>query len=105
MTQREASRRQRVELDVADQPAGSRLQRELGAWARYCIARIEAELGTVQQWYVQLSPTRDGFKVVISTRDPICEVSARGLDRSLVIWDAMCDIEQRLREIRAGRLT
>jgi hypothetical protein len=103
MTEREASRRQRVELQLADHPDGSRLHRELGAWARYCVARIEAELGVVERWDVRLSAARDGFVVVVAVQDSTysCEVSARGLDAPLAIWEAMCHLEQRLREIRA----
>jgi hypothetical protein len=70
------------------------------AFARYCVARIERDLGEVEHWSVALAPTTGGFqaRVEVHDRRGYTEASATGHDGALAIWDAMCRMEQRLRE-------
>jgi hypothetical protein len=98
--------RARVDLQVLHHPAGSRAEREIAAWARYCVGRIEGDLGTVEQWTVRVAPSPSGFTATVEVRDPTYggEVSAEGFDGALAIWDAMCRLEQRLREVRTPAL-
>jgi hypothetical protein len=64
-------RRQRIELELVDAIVGSSRHRGLVAFVHYCVERIERELGV-----------------------------ATGFDGPLAIWNAMCRIEQSLRELR-----
>ncbi len=83
--------------------ASERLHRELGAFARYCIARIERELGRRGAWAVSVMPAPGGFASEISVREARSSFTERGqgLDGTLAIWDAMCRLEQRLRSHHA----
>src|SRR5262245_12454425 len=85
--------------------ATSRLQHELGAFARYCVMRIERELGTRDHWHVSIAPTTAGVfasKVAVTDHGVATEQRGRGHDAALAIWDAMCRIEQILREQRVA---
>lgn len=78
-----------------------RQRRELGAFACYCARRIEHELGLVERWKVSLSagPGAELACVVRTTRGgQTLEASGLGRDPVLAVWDAMCRLEQRLRE-------
>ncbi|TMQ26516.1 MAG: hypothetical protein E6J90_04320 [Deltaproteobacteria bacterium] len=85
--------------------AGARQYRELGAFVRYCVSRIERELGEIPHWSVQILPAGGGFASVIAIRDggDLLETRGTGMDGALAAWDALCKLEQRLREIRARR--
>jgi hypothetical protein len=76
--------------------------RELGAFARYCIQRLERELGERETWIVDVTPSVTGHtsKVMVSDRGTnICD-EGTGHDSTLAIWEAMCRVEQRLRDQR-----
>ena|ERR1051326_9073046 len=84
---------------------GSRLHRELAAFVRYCVMRIERELGARERWQVEIAPTRgSGFGSRVSVVDRGIETAERGQgrDAALAVWDAMCRIEQILRERRTA---
>jgi hypothetical protein len=85
--------------------ASARQQRELTAFARYCVARLERELGELDRWVVtaNLDP-RGGFTSTVSVHRGVGEVEAHGTgqDGTLAIWDALCNIEQTLRERLSG---
>lgn len=85
-------------------PASARLQRELRAFARYCILRLERELGTHDAWTVELAPSHGGYRTRVAVRDRglTVDAQARGQDGPMAIWEAMCEVEQRLRERRMG---
>ena len=106
LSQELRERRERVELELIGDRDGSRRHRELSAFARYCIARIERELGDVGHWFVRVAPGIGGFTSTIAVERGSCrtEVVATGFDGPLAIWDAMCRIEQGLREAHAHRL-
>src|SRR4051812_43927784 len=78
--------------------ATARQQREIGAFARYCILRVERELGEREAWVVNLIPTRGGYTshIAVYERGMIVEDSGAGADGPLAVWDVMCRIEQRM---------
>ena len=98
------ARRARVELQLHS-GAGARQVRELGAFVRYCVSRIERELGEIEHWSVTIAPTGGAFTSMIAIKDggEAIESTGVGLDGPLAAWDALCKLEQRLREARAGR--
>jgi hypothetical protein len=81
--------------------ASARQQRELTAFARYCVARLERELGELDRWVVttNLDP-RGGFTSTVSAHrgGGTVEAHGAGQDGTLAIWDALCNVEQTLRE-------
>ena len=92
-----------VDLDLVHAGHDPRTHRELGAFVFYCVARIERDLGPVAHWTVKVAPTTGGFATSIQVDDhgASLQVQANGFDGPLAVWDAMCRIEQRLREERA----
>jgi hypothetical protein len=82
--------------------ASARTCRELGAFARYCIRRLEHELGEWEAWAIDIAPSARGYTSHIAVRDrgALLEEHGTGLDGPLAIWEAMCRLEQRLREHR-----
>lgn len=82
----------------------TRQRRELGAFARYCAQRIERDLGVLDQWTVSVvTGARGEYATVVSVRRH-WELEGRGVgpDAVLTIWDAMCRLEQAVREARPG---
>lgn len=77
-----------------------RQERELGAFARYCVQRIEKELGEREHWLVQIVLGGRGYSAVVEVRHfgLVLETRGAGTDGPLAIWDAMCRIEQELRD-------
>jgi len=100
----ERPRRDRVALRLLDRRANSRTQCELGAFARYCVARIERELGEAESWTITVDVAKRTFKSTVLVHHRGCDLDAvaHGFDGPLAIWDAMCQIEQRLRENRCA---
>lgn len=101
---RARARRTRVEL-LLHSGAGVRQYRELGAFVRYCVSRIERELGEIEHWSVTIAPAGGGFTSVVAVQDgsDAIESTGTGLDGPLAAWEALCRLEQRLREARACR--
>lgn len=81
---------------------GTRRSRELRAFVRFCVARIERELGRQGQWTVGVAIGAHGFTTAIEVLTRATEVRERGqaADAVLATWDAMARVEQRLREQR-----
>jgi hypothetical protein len=96
--------RSRVELQL-HQGAGIRQYRELGAFVRYCVSRIERELGEIEHWSVTIAPAGGEFTSVVAVQDAgdAIESTGTGMDGPLAAWEALCRLEQRLREARACR--
>ncbi len=82
--------------------ASPKQHRELGAFARYCILRVERELGARIDWTVDAKPALGGFvsHIAVRDQDELVEEQGNGPDGTLAIWDAICRLEQRLRERR-----
>ena len=106
LSREQRARRERVELELTGDRSGSRRHRELAAFARYCIARLEREIGETGHWFVRVGPCVGGFRttIYVANGDYTAEVAATGFDGALAIWDAMCHLEQRLREACARRV-
>ena len=82
----------------------ARQRRELTAFARYCILRLEHELGERQAWLVEIAPSSGQYATRIEVQD-ICgalEANGSGIDGALATWEAICEIEQSLRESRSN---
>jgi hypothetical protein len=89
-----------VDVTLVQELETVRRRREVTAFARYCVARIERDLGAIEHWSVDVAPTTGGFQARVEVRDRCwsSEARATGRDGALAIWDAMCRMEQRLRE-------
>lgn len=101
---RARAQRARVALQLHD-GAGVRQYREVGAFVRYCVSRIERELGVIDHWSVSIRPAGGEFSSIVAIQDGHDAIESRGsgLDGPLAAWDALCKLEQRLREARAHR--
>ena len=82
--------------------ASAKQHRELGAFARYCILRVERELGQREAWTVNIAPERGSYTSRIAVRDrgAVLEEQGTGYDGALATWEAICKLEQRMREQR-----
>jgi hypothetical protein len=93
---------------IVVQPAGhvsARQQRELDAFARYCIFRLEHELGASESWLITVEAARgSGYSshVVVRVGGRPLEGRATGRDAALATWNAICRLEQALREHRGS---
>lgn len=101
---RARAKRARVELQL-HRGAGARQYRELGAFVRYCVSRIERELGEIEHWSVTIAPAGGEFTSLVAVQDAgdAIESTGTGMDGPLAAWEALCRLEQRLREARAHR--
>jgi hypothetical protein len=95
----------RVELQLHDH-ASVRQHRELGAFVRYCIARIERDVGTADWWVVKIVPDRCAYTCIVTAEnaDVVLQATRTGADATLAAWDALCKIEQLILEDRARRV-
>lgn len=80
-------------------------ERELGAFARYCVQRIEKDIGERQHWTVEIGMRSSMYTAYVEVQHFGQTLDARGegSDGPLAIWDAMCRLEQELRERRAAQ--
>lgn len=91
---------------IAVQPPGRarrRPHREPGAFAHSYVLRMEREPGERETWTVQVAPDAGvGYQTRITVRKSgaVLEASGSGQDGALATWDAMCRLEQTLRERR-----
>jgi len=84
-----------------------RQERELGAFVRYCVHRIERDFGELEGWSVRILFTLGlGYSSMVSVDEGTLRIDANGSgqDGALAVWDAMCRIEQKLRERRSFAL-
>jgi len=67
--------------------------------------RIERELGDIDRWIVLVMPAVGCFQTTVTVHDAdyTTKAVATGFDAALSIWDAMCRLEQDLREARSRR--
>jgi hypothetical protein len=81
--------------------ASHKKRHKLGAFAPYCILRVARELGEPASWVVHVVPSRGGYASHIALHDGRGVMIAEhgsGQDGALATWDAMCRIEQRMRQ-------
>src|SRR5215210_6613713 len=85
--------------------ASHQQRRELGAVARYCVDRVERELGAPDGWFVRVGPIEDRYVCTIVVHDSGCAIEATcdETDGALAIWDTVRQIESVLRDVRASR--
>lgn len=97
------SKRKRVEVRM-QRSATARHERELSAFSRYCVQRIEKDLGERQQWIVEISLGGRGYTALVEVQHLglVLETRGYGNDGALAIWDAMCRMEQELRDSRGA---
>jgi hypothetical protein len=89
----------RVPADASPKQA-----RELGAFARYCVQRIEKDLGERQEWTIAIEIGGRGYAAQVEVRHAGFVLGIRGFgnDGPLAVWDAMCRIEEALRVERVA---
>ena len=86
---------------VLPRTVSERQRRELGAFARYCAKRIERDLDTTGRWTVTLCTgpgIQYGSSVAVHDAEGPIEARGTSADAVIAIWEAMCLLEQRLRE-------
>lgn len=100
-----ASKHTRIDVRMPSNTSAKQ-ERELGAFARYCIQRIEKELGERQEWLVDIVLGGRGYSALVEVQHlgVVFETRGVGNDGALAVWDAMCRIEQELRD-RASTYT
>jgi hypothetical protein len=98
-----ASPHKRVVVRVSPS-ASAKQERELGAFARYCVQRIEKDLGERQHWLVEITVGARGYSALVEVQHHGLAIETRGTgnDGALAIWDAMCRVEQELRDRRGS---
>jgi hypothetical protein len=89
-----------VEVAVERAAVNDRRQRELNAFTRYCVLRIERELDDVDGWRVSVMGSGKRTSAIVRARRRGAVIEACGSAGDLIdaIWIAMCRLEQRLRE-------
>lgn len=92
-------RRRQIEVQLPH-PAGTQGERELTGFVRYCIRRIEAELGERERWDVRIGVLHAGYRTQVVLEHGGCTLDTRsgGHDAALAVWDAMCQLEELLRK-------
>jgi hypothetical protein len=96
----------KTQLDLKLSPEMSdRHRRELAAFAEYCAWRLERELTGRETWSVSVAPDSRGFGAVVTVRSRGTVLVARGVanDPILAVWEAMCRVEQPLRDLAYAR--
>ena len=80
-------------------------RRELGAMARYCVTRVEATLGPPDSWFVRIGNVEGQVACTVVVRDRGCAIETTSFDPdgAVAIWDAVREVEQILRDVRASR--
>lgn len=91
----------RAELKLAPPVSGGQRQDDLVAFAGYCAARISRDLSGIESWDLYVVGGIDGRAdaiVRVHVRGAIVEARASECDPAHAIWNAMCRIEQPLRD-------
>lgn len=91
----------RAELRLPPPVSGGQKQDDLVAFAGYCAARIARDLSGIEGWDLYLVGGIDGHAdavVRVHVRGTIVEARASECDPAHAIWNAMCRVEQPLRD-------
>ncbi len=94
--------RTRVEVRLPDD-VKLKQRSELEAFVDYCVLRVERELGERERWLAKLlRAPGEGYTCRVSSEHRGRRVDAMGTgsDGALAIWDAICQLEQLLRDRR-----
>ncbi len=94
----------RIELAMPEHSSAVE-RRELGAMARYCVNRVEENLGAPDSWFMRIGSVEGlvACTVVVHDRGCAIETTAMEPDGALAIWDACREVEEVLRDVRASR--
>jgi hypothetical protein len=76
---------------------------ELAAFAGFCAARIARDLRGIESWDLFVVGGLDQANAVLRVRvgSEVVEVRATAIDPAHAIWNAMCRIEQPIRDVAA----
>lgn len=98
----DSGQHERIAVEVP--PVGSRRRQDRAGFARYCINRVEGEHGEHARWDVTIGISQSGFRtqIVLEQIGVTLETPGVGQDAELAVWDAMCRLEQMLRERRGS---
>jgi hypothetical protein len=91
----------RAELRLPPPVSGGQNEDDLVAFAGYCAARIARDLTGIDGWDLYLVAAIDGQADAVvraHLRGEVVEARARECDPAHAIWNAMCRIEQPLRD-------
>lgn len=91
----------RAELSLTPAVSGGQKQDDLVAFAGYCAARIARDLSGIDSWDLYLVGGIDGHAdavVRVHVRGIVVEARASECDPAHAIWNAMCRVEQPLRD-------
>lgn len=94
----------RVDMRLAP-VSGSATSADLIAFATYCADRIARDLEGVDGWQLYLDGGLDGQAAAIvrvRAGARTLETRANACDPAVAIWDAMCKVEQPLRDALAA---
>jgi hypothetical protein len=77
---------------------------ELAAFAGFCAARIARDLRGIESWDLFVVGGLEQADAVLRVRvgRETVEVRASAIDPAHAIWNAMCRIEQPIRDVAAG---
>jgi hypothetical protein len=93
-------------IDVRMPPsATTREQRELGAFVRFCVGRVERGAGAFDRWVVTIAIDRDeGFRttIVVALNGSTFEASGHGRDGTLAAWNAINNLQRAVRPEATG---
>jgi hypothetical protein len=69
------------------------------------VNRVERELGAPDNWFLRVGPVDGQYACTVVVHDSGCaiETTSTEPDGALAIWDAIREIEQVLRDVRATR--
>lgn len=98
--------RVRTDLRLAPAVSGGQEREDLIAFAMYCAARLTRDLRGVHQWDLFVVGGLDGSSdALVRAYVGAAEIEARSsaCDPAHAIWDAMCKVEQPLRDAVAIR--
>jgi len=93
--------RVRAELRLAPPVSGGQKRDDLLAFAGFCAARIARDLSGIAGWDLYLVSGLDGHAdavVRVHVGRDIVEARASACDPAHAIWNAMCQVEQPLRD-------
>ncbi len=93
-----------VDLNMSPTSRVASERTQLIVLARYCIARIARELAGIEDWTVRLAPRAGQVTATVRARvrDVVVEACGSDVHPASAIWNAMCRIEQPLREAARG---
>jgi hypothetical protein len=93
--------RVRAELRLAPPVSGGQKRDDLVAFAGFCAARIARDLRGIDAWDLFVVSGLDGHAdavVRVTVGEASVEARASACDPAHAIWNAMCQVEQPLRD-------